>query len=252
MQHGAQLLENEGIERVGADIAPGTAPLLTAGAHWIVIMTVVIAMISAVASAHSMAAHANATVAAFEHVPQQPGFIVEPARTPLRVLPAHLLDRVEQFVVHDARHRNGDPLFPWAKPLAGVAPKALVGDGFPAIVIGAPNVGFIAQHAVDGRSTPDRFARGRRHLVEVEPANDLTCRIACNVVLEDAPDHRRFGFVRNQVRGLGTSAGHPAIAVGGFPEDYFATAGTPEFAAPITLGDLRALIFRDYALDLGQ
>jgi len=90
---------------------------------------------------------------------------------------------------------------------------------------------------------PDRFARGLRHLVEVEPADDLVRRIACDVVLEDAPDHRRFGLVHNQVRRDGAGTGHAAIAVGGFPEDYFATAGTPEFAAPITLGDFSGLVY---------
>jgi len=101
-----------------------------------------------------MAADTNTTVTALEHVPQQPGFSVDPARTPLRVLSTRPLDRLERFVAHYVRHLDSDPLFARAKPLAGAAPKALVGDGFPAIVIGAPNVGFIARHAVDGRSTP--------------------------------------------------------------------------------------------------
>ena len=89
-------------------------------------------------------------------------------------------------------------------------------------------------------------------MVEVEAADDPTPRIARDIVLEDAPDNCCFRFVHDQVRRYGAGAGHPAIAIRGFPEDYFATAGTPEFATPLTFGDLRALILSDYASDLGQ
>jgi hypothetical protein len=44
--------------------------------------------------------------------------------------------------------------------LTGVARKRWSGMDSPAIVIGAPDVGFIAQYAADRRNASDRFASG--------------------------------------------------------------------------------------------
>ena len=70
LENCAQLLEDEGIQRVGSDVALGAAPMLSASADRIMIGAIVIAVIGAVASAHTMTADRDATVAALEHVAQ--------------------------------------------------------------------------------------------------------------------------------------------------------------------------------------
>src|ERR1700694_3840676 len=110
LQNGSKLFEDEGIERIGSDIALRATPMLTAGAHWIVIMTGVIASIVPLAPGHSMTADSDPAVAALEHVSQQPCLIVDPARTPPRVVTAHVLGRLEQLITHDAGHVDSNPL----------------------------------------------------------------------------------------------------------------------------------------------
>jgi hypothetical protein len=62
--------------------------------------------------------------------------------------------------------------------------------------------------------------------------------------------------------GLGLEDLHPrrpvrfgpdaAVAVGHLPEEHLAGAGAVQLAAPVALGDLRALVFGDHALDLDR
>src|SRR2546428_507035 len=171
-----------------------------------------------------MTADGDATVATPEHVAQQPGFILDPARTPPRVVAADMLGRLEQLLTHDAGHLDGNPLLACAQHLPGSASSAGVGYGFGAVVIGAPEIALIPQHTADSRGTPHCFASGRRHLVEVEAAHDLARGMAGRVILEDATDHRRFRFVRDQVRRGCWDSSNPAITVGHLPEDDLAAA----------------------------
>jgi hypothetical protein len=63
---GADVVEHEGVERVGADVAFGAAVLLAAGAQGVVVAAVVVAVPSAVAAAHLVAVGAHPTGAAFD------------------------------------------------------------------------------------------------------------------------------------------------------------------------------------------
>ena len=45
---------------------------------------------------------------------------------------------------------------------------------------------------------------------------------------------------------------HASVAVGHLPEEHLAGASAVQLAAPVALGDLRALVFGDHALDLDE
>ena len=115
-----------------------------------------------------------------------------------------------------------------------------------------PNITFVAQDSINCRGTPYRFAGRRWHLVKVEPPHDLARGMARHIILENTTDHRRLRFVDRQVRHANGGSRDPAIAIGNFPEDDLATPRAPELAASIALGDLGALILRDYTLYLNQ
>jgi IstB-like ATP binding protein len=75
-QHGADLVEHERVELVGADVALGAAAVLAAGAQRVVVAAVVVAVPGAVAAAHLVAVDADLAAAA------RPGRVA--ARRPAR------------------------------------------------------------------------------------------------------------------------------------------------------------------------
>jgi hypothetical protein len=77
--------------------------MLAASAQWIVIVAVIVAMITGVAPTHTVTADCYATVAATEYIPQQPCFFIDPARTPLRVVPTGSPCSFEEVVIYEAR-----------------------------------------------------------------------------------------------------------------------------------------------------
>src|SRR5262245_66104219 len=84
----ADLVEDEGVERVGADVAFRAAVLGPAGADDVVVATVVVAVPGAVASAHPVAVGADRAGAAFDQAPQQPVAGLGPAWAPFAVVAA--------------------------------------------------------------------------------------------------------------------------------------------------------------------
>ena len=65
-QRGADLVEHERVEGVGADVAFGAAPVVPAGFDRVVVAAVVVAVRGAVAAAPLMAVHADLADATFD------------------------------------------------------------------------------------------------------------------------------------------------------------------------------------------
>ena len=85
-QRGADLVEDELVEGVGADVAFGAAPVLAAGAQRVVVVAVVVAVPGAVAAAHLVAAGAHAAGPAFDQAAEQPCAGFGAARAPFGVV----------------------------------------------------------------------------------------------------------------------------------------------------------------------
>ena len=218
------------------------------------VAAVIVAVPGAVAAAHLVTVGADCAAAAHDQAAQQPGARLGPAGVPLAVVAADPLDGLEDVVGDDAWHRDRDPLGGWAGPLAGWAPARGRGrDQLGAVVVGTPDVGLVAQQPPDGRHPPHRLAGWRSNAVGVEPPGELPHGQACgHVVVEDAPDHLRFGLVDLKVRGASRPAGHPPVAVGRLPADDLADTRAPQLATPVALGDLGTLVLGDHPLDLGE
>ena len=82
-QRGADLVEHERVEGVGADVAFGAAPVVPAGFDRVVVAAVVVAVRGAVAVAPVVAVRADAADPAFDQATQQPLAGFGPARAPL-------------------------------------------------------------------------------------------------------------------------------------------------------------------------
>ena len=82
---------------------------------------------------------------------------------------------------------------------------------------------------------------------------DLTDRAAVlDVGAEDPAHDLGLGLVDHHVRGVPRLRSDPPVAVGHLPEEHLAGASAVQLAAAVALGDLRALVFGDHALDLDQ
>jgi hypothetical protein len=85
-QRVADLLEDEGVEVIGADVPFRAAAVLAAGAQRVVVAAVVVAVTGAVAAAHLVAVDPDAAAAAADEAAQQPGTGLGVAWTPFRVV----------------------------------------------------------------------------------------------------------------------------------------------------------------------
>jgi hypothetical protein len=79
----SDLIEDERIQLVGADVTFRTAQLFAAGAEGVVVPTVVVTVEGAIASTHLAAADRGAARPAVHHAAQDPCLGAEVARTPL-------------------------------------------------------------------------------------------------------------------------------------------------------------------------
>src|SRR5207344_1293192 len=82
-QGGADLVEHERVEGVGADVAFGAAPVVPAGFDRVVVAAVVVAVPAAVAATPLVTARADAADPALDQATQQPLPRFGPARAPL-------------------------------------------------------------------------------------------------------------------------------------------------------------------------
>src|SRR3989442_13779410 len=92
-QGDTDLVEDEGVQGVGADVAFGAAFVVAAGAERVVVAAVVVAVPGAVAAAHLVAVGADRAGAAFDEAAGQPVAGFGAAWAPLAVGPADLRRR---------------------------------------------------------------------------------------------------------------------------------------------------------------
>ena len=159
-QRVADLLEDEGIEFVGADIAPRATTMLAAGPERVMVATVVVAVERAIAPAHLVARHAHLTVTALDQPAQQPVSGFGAPGIPLRVVATDTLRRLEQFIVQDRRDRDGNPLISRAPHLTRFPRQSPVRHSLGSIGVDTADVGLVAQDARDRRYAPHRLPTG--------------------------------------------------------------------------------------------
>src|SRR5260370_18923694 len=86
-QGGADLVEDEGVQGVGADVAFGALPAQAACLDRVVVAAVIVAVPGAVAAAHLVAVGAHAAGSAFDQAAQHPLAPLSPAGAPAAVVP---------------------------------------------------------------------------------------------------------------------------------------------------------------------
>jgi hypothetical protein len=253
-QGGADLVEDEGVERVGADVAFRAAFVRSAGLDRVVVAAVVVAVPGAVAAAHLVAVHPDAAGAALDQAAQHPLAWLGAARAPFVVVAGDPGDRRERVFVHNGRYGDRDPLIAGAGYLLGASAGPVVGDGLGAVEVDPADVGLVVQDAADGGGAPDRaLSGGWWYAVGAQPPDDFPDGVpAAGVVGEDAPHGGGFGFEDHQPGRAGRVAGYPVVAVRRFPGDDLAGPGTEQLAAPVPFGNLRAFVLGNDALHLGE
>ena len=132
---GADVVEHEGVERVGADVAFGAAVLFAAGAQRVVVAAVVVAVPGAVAAAHLVAVGADTANTAFDKAFEQPLAGFGAARAPLAVVGGDAAGGLEQLIGDDPGAVDRDPFVAVARDLPVAAGGAPVGHRFGAVVV---------------------------------------------------------------------------------------------------------------------
>jgi len=155
---GADVVEHEGVQRVGADVAFRAAAGFAARADGVVVAAVVVAVPGAVAAAHLVAVGADTANTAFDKSFEQPGAGFGAARAPLGVVGGDSGGGLEQLVGDDAGAVDGDPFVAVAWDLAVAAGGAPVGHRFGAVVVDPADVGLVAQQPAQGGVAPGGFA----------------------------------------------------------------------------------------------
>jgi len=137
-QRGADLVEDEPVEGVGADVAFGAPPVRAAGLDRVVVAAVVVAVPGAVAAAHLVTVGADPADPAFDQAAQQPLAGFGAAGAPLAVVAAGAVGGLEGALVDDRGHRDGDPVLSGPGDLLAAPPGLTVGDGFGAVEVDPP------------------------------------------------------------------------------------------------------------------
>ena len=126
-------------------------------------------------------------------------------------------------------------------------------DRLAAVVVDAADVGLVAQQALQRRGAPDRLAGRGRDAAVVEVVGDLADRAGVlDVGAEDLAHDLGLGLIDLHARRPARLGSDAPEAVGHLPEEHLAGAGAVQLAAPVALGDLRALVFGDHTLDLDE
>ena len=151
---GANVVEHEGVQGIGADVAFGAAAGFAAGAQGVVVAAVVVAMPGAVAAAHLVAVGADTANTAFDKAFEQPLARFGAARAPLGVVGSDAAGGLEQLVGDDAGAVDGDPFVAVARDLPVAAGGAPVGHRLGAVVVDPADVGLVAQQPARGWNGP--------------------------------------------------------------------------------------------------
>ena len=153
-ERGADLVEDELVERVGADVAFGAAAVFPAGAQGVVVAAVVVAVPGAVAAAHLVAVGADTADPAFDQALEQPCAGFGAARAPLGVVVGDAAGCLELLVGDDAGAADRDPFLARARDLPGAPGGPRVGDGLGAVEVDPADVGLVAQQPAEGGVPP--------------------------------------------------------------------------------------------------
>ena len=145
---------------IGADVAFGAAAGFAAGAQWVVVAAVVVAVPSAVAPAHLVAVGADTANTAFDNAFEQPLAGFRAARAPSSVVGSDAAGG-EQLIGDDAGAVDGDPFVAVARDLPIAVGGAPVGHRLGAVVVDPADVGLVTQQPAEGGMAPGGLA-GRR------------------------------------------------------------------------------------------
>jgi hypothetical protein len=146
-ERGPDLVEDELVEDVGADVAFRAASILAAGSERVMVAAVVIAVPGAVAAAHLVAVGAYLADAALDQAAQQPVPGFGASRAPLGVVPADPSRGLEGVLVHQCGHRDGDPFLAGTGNLPCLALGLRVRHYFCAVEEDPADVGLVAQYS---------------------------------------------------------------------------------------------------------
>ena len=249
----AELIEHVVVEDVGADVAFRAASGFAAGADGVVVAAVVVPVPGAVSAAHLVAVDADAAAAAFDQAAQQPLAWLGAARAPLAVVVADPPGRLEYVLADQGGYLDRYPFLAGPRHLPGLVSWPGVGDGLGLVEVHPADVGLVAEEPAQRGRSPARLSGRGGHGFGGEGDGDLSHgEPGVDTVGEDAADHRGFRFEDFQPGRASRVAGEPAVAVGNAPGQHLTGAGAEQFAAPIPLGDLRAFVFGDDPLDLGE
>ena len=224
-QRGADLVEDEGVEGVGADVAFRAALVRPAGSDRVVVAAVVVAVPGAVTATHLVTVDADAA-----HEPHltRPRSIHWPGSARrglhLAVVARDLVHRLERSFIHNGRNGDGDPFLARAGHLLGASAGTVVGDRLGAVEVDPADVCLVVEDAADRGGAPDRAAARRwRHTVGVQPPGDLPSGVArAGVVVEDTPHVAASGSKITSLAGPVVSR-----ALAGGSRTAFATRGPP-------------------------
>jgi hypothetical protein len=177
-----------------------------------------------------------------------------------------LLDRSKQLLIHQGRHRDGDPLLGWGslggpaapglrRPATWRAQAWLLRDGTCASERSATDIGGILQHVPDGAMGPAGLACPRGHAGRLQPAPHLLQGAAfLSDPGEDLPHHPCL--IEDDVETSGAACllrTHQPITIRGLAEHtHPPSLGRVPLAAPTALEELGPLVFGDHPLDLQQ
>jgi hypothetical protein len=169
------------------------------------------------------------------------------------------LRALEEVRIDERRDRQRDPIGrrPAPGPAWGAATpgpwRGLARDRFMAVVVQRAEVGFVVQQTVHRAATPALAARGRHVRGLGQAERDLAdAQPLLHVPGKDLPDDLRLGLRDLDMGRDAVAASDAPVAVGDLPEDHLPLPGPEEFAPPIPLGDLHALVLSDSPLDLRE
>jgi len=177
----------------------------------------------------AVAVHSDSAGAATDETSQEPLVGSGAAGTPPAVVTADVLGSGKDVVGDDGCALDRDPFGAVAADLAVVAPGPRVGNRFGLVPVDGPDVGLVGEQPADGGGAPHGFAGRGGDGVGVEPAGDLTDRVAAgDVVVEDAPHNDGFWFVDHEMRGTLRAAGDAPVPVWRSPGEDLARSGSPQ------------------------
>ncbi len=173
------------------------------------------------------------------------------------------LSQSEDLFTHQRRHRHFDPLLPWSLMVGAVAAGDSValpqrpGDSLPRTqlrlaIAGLAAISRIAQHAPHCRSLPTRRCRSRRNLALVQHAsNGVDAQPLLRICFKHHPHNISLDFDHFIVGRRTLALANIVVSIGSAGQHVdHPLLGPMTFSTPAALGNLRAFVLGDHALEL--